>query len=145
MPLLWRENLASELDSSWKIYLLGSRNLPKDEGGLGVWNLHIIASAAPVKKVATIWGKHSILARWMLERYTKGQALQNISIISTIDYAQWKELMDSKDHINQCLDFRAGNSITWRIGNGKTNLGVIVEALWTKVTKDTIAKGIWLH
>lgn len=72
-------------------------------------------------------------------RYIKGQPLQNITIKSTIDFAQWKELMDAKEPINQCLDYKAGNSITWKIGNGKQNLGIIIEALRTKAPKDTIA------
>lgn len=93
--------------------------LPKEEGGLGVRSLFMIALATPVRKAAGLSEKHSVLSSWMQQRYIKGRALQDIKIRPTIDSSQWKELMASKRGIETCLECRAGSIVIWKVGEGK--------------------------
>lgn len=103
----------------------------------------MIAFTAPIKKTAVLWEKSSILATWMQNRYKKGRSLQNINVSPTIDSAQWKELAASKTKTELYIECRAGNTVLWKIGNCKKNLGVIVESLRTRGLKDPLPKGIW--
>lgn len=84
--------------------------LPKEQGGLGVRDQLMIASAAPIKKTARIWEKSSILARLMQSRYVKRRALQSSIVSPTIDSAQWKELMASKGKTELYIECRAENN-----------------------------------
>lgn len=68
--------------------------LSKDDGDLGVRNLNTIAK------------KNNHDLGWMPNRYVKGKDLESITIKPTIDSAQWKEIIDSKALITQCLDCR---------------------------------------
>lgn len=115
--------------------------LPKEEGGLGVRNLDMIAKASSIKKIANIWEKPSILSTWMRSRYIRNRVLQNIQPRAIIDSIQWKYVLGAKEPINQFQECRFGNRNTWKI-RGKRNLGGIVEGHKTKNHKDPLAKGI---
>lgn len=106
--------------------------LPRKEGGLGVRDLFSIASAAPIKKTSVLWGRSP---SWpMQSRYIKGRrALEDIRIKSSLDSAQWKELIAPKTNINICMECKAGHSVIWKIGGGKQNL--IADAIRAKSTR----------
>lgn len=98
-----------------------------------------------MKKTTEVWGQSSILASWMQARYIKWRAVEDIFARPSIDSAQWKELLANKVHTQKCVDYRAGNSVHWNIGNGKNNLGTITEPLRNKSHKDPPTKGFWSH
>lgn len=43
------------------------------------------------------------------------------------------------------LECRAGNNITWKLGNKKADLGAIIDVLKAKAPKDTLTKGMIPH
>lgn len=67
----------------------------------------------------------------MRNRYVKDRDLQNIQPRLSIDSIQRKEIPGSGEDINLCLDYRTGNSITWKIG-GSRNFSGIVEGIRMK-------------
>lgn len=117
---------------------------PKENGGLGLRDIRMMAAVATIKRTLSIWSSdQSLWVTWMREKYVKERALNQIGFTSS-QSPIWSSILWTTHLTKRCATCGPNYSLIWKGKGVIPNSQAIYESICLPSHKHPLVEGIWL-